>query len=1122
MKQNIYKTVLHPRSAALAALLVLVGTGFLVEVIAVGPAPPRASQTAALDLLSAGVHYRSGHARHKAIVYSGQERLYRELLDQGASLVDDYGSFTLLSVPDASLQLMEAQGAPSHSIRDDMNLILLRAGPFDTQDFPPDSRLEAGMPLADQGVGSLYLVQMRGPIKTEWIEWLERTASVICYIPNNAYLVRLQTESGAAVKAADLQAPDFVQWVGTYKPSYKVSPRLRPGSTEPARLTVQIVKTPHLDQDLAAIGTLSESRISPVVPILNCVDVSILAAPDRVAGLAAISDVLWIEPAPETRMFDERQDQIVAANYSGNQLAAPGYLNWLRSRGLDSPTDFIIDLADSGIDQGSLDPEILHKAFLSAAGNSRIAYARFLGADGQTGPVDDTTGHGTLNASIIAGYNESTGLPDIDTDGYAFGLGVAPFATLGITKVFDPDFTRPDYVSMVSSAYGLGARVSSNSWGQDGNSYTTSSQIYDALVRDAQPGVSGNQEMSIVFAVGNQGPFGHIASPANAKNVIAVGASQNLRPAGTDGCNITPAGASDVDSIIDFSSGGPVDDGRIKPDLVAPGTHIQGALSQDPANAALGICGPKDYPAGQSLYTWSSGTSHSVPAVAGVAALARQYIQQYTGNIPSPAMIKAFLINSTTYLAGAGAGDNLPGRNQGWGRVNLGTALDGQPRILIDQAHLMTATGQDFALKVKIADPSRQLRVTLVWTDAPGSPTASPIMNDLDLRVDYQGVSYIGNSFDGHSSVIGGPPDKLNNVESVWLPGGVTGDFTIHVVVANLVADGVPGNNTALDQDFALVVCNAQSEDPSVDSPPAVALTYPAGGEHIAGGSVAPIAWTAGDDKGIISQKVEVSIDDGMTYSVLAVLDGSVRSFNWLVPEIPTQQARIKVTAYDGVNLPVSAEPAAAFEIDQGPPDSSPPVVSLVSPPTGAVVPGGAGFEVAWTESDNIGVVRRVAALSTDGGRTFADIFNILAPSSGLDQTYSWQVPASLSASEAALRITVSDGAGNSAASTSGLFQVWAVPIIDSVIFTPSAASRGELIVNGRNFRKDETQVLVNGVLLKKLSFESPNAASGAFGQILCDDPKIRKRFPSGQPVNIVVTILRTGQASPPFQFIRE
>src|SRR5262249_4634369 len=177
--------------------------------------------------------------------------------------------------------------------------------------------------------------------------------------------------------------------------------------------------------------------------------------------------------------------------------------------------------------------------------------------------------------------------------------------------------------------------------------------------------------------------------------------------------------------------------------------------------------------------------------------------------------------------------------------------------------------------------------------------------------------------------------------------------------------------------------------------------------------------------------------------------------------------------------------------------------------------------KVAWTESDNIGVVKRVAALSTDGGRTFAEIFRVIAPGGAPNQSYTWQVPASLSAVEASLRITVSDGAGNSAAATSGLFQIWALPPISSASFNPNAGPPGELILNGKSFRKDEAQVLVNGIVLKRLSLQSPDGQPGIFARIVCDDPKIRKRIPAGLPVEIVVTIPRTGQVSPSFQFTR-
>src|SRR5262249_50691599 len=355
------------------------------------------------------------------------------------------------------------------------------------------------------------------------------------------------------------------------------------------------------------------------------------------------------------------------------------------------------------------------------------------------------------------------------------------------------------------------SRVSKHSWGAYNNACTADCQVYDSMVRDARRGDAGNQEMTIVFSSGNKGAGGNLTSPGNAKNVITVGASENLRE-GLDGCQINSDGADNINEIIGFSSGGPSADGRVKPDIVAPGTHIQGARSQSRAYQGAMVCGPANYPTNQFLYTWSSGTSHAAPAVSGAAALVRQYFQQSIGHAPSPAMVKAFLTNSATYMTGFHAGDNLPGNNQGWGLLNIGRAFDNSPRIMIDQAQTISNTGQTITQTGRVSDPTKPFRVTLAWTDAPGTPAANASVNDLDLQVDIGGKTYLGNNFSGEASAEGGTADHKNNLESVWLPAGVTGDFTVRVVGANIAGDGVPGNSDLTDQDFALVVYNAQAQ----------------------------------------------------------------------------------------------------------------------------------------------------------------------------------------------------------------------------------------------------------------------------------------------------------------------
>jgi subtilisin-like proprotein convertase family protein len=376
---------------------------------------------------------------------------------------------------------------------------------------------------------------------------------------------------------------------------------------------------------------------------------------------------------------------------------------------------------------------------------------------------------------------------------------------------------------LVIASFNAGAPITSNSWGADiAGAYSASSQAYDALTRDAAPATAGNQQMLHVFSAGNAGPGGStVGSPGTAKNVLTVGATESVRDQGiVDGCG--HANADNADDLASFSARGPTDDGRVKPDIVAPGVHIQGAASQDPSFDGFGVCGgpgspPSNrfYPDGQTLYTWSTGTSHSTPAVAGAASLLSNYYGRVLnpGGTPSPAMLKALLLNSPRYLTGAGAGDTLPSNTQGWGDVNLGSLFDGAPRELIDQSTLLTASGQEVTQPGAVASSGNPLRVTLAWTDAPGSTTGNAFVNDLDLEVTVGGSTYKGNVFSGATSSAGGVADTRNNVESVFLPAGLSGTVAVRIVARNLAGDGVPGNASTIDQDFALVTYNVAFAD---------------------------------------------------------------------------------------------------------------------------------------------------------------------------------------------------------------------------------------------------------------------------------------------------------------------
>lgn len=1061
--------------------------------------------------------YRSNSPTHKVVIQAGDTALRDSTLSEGGSIVEDYGAFVLMRAPAASADRVGVESTAGSSVRDDMNAVLLRAGSFDTLEGEPLSTNSLGE--ADTASEQLYIVQFVGPVKKQWVNELKSAAQLISYIPNNAYLVRADAAGLATINRLAAERP-FVQWTGAFKPSFKIAPEISLGSDEEIAVTVQFASTDASRDVQDLVARSSASIIGTPTSILNYTNIRAKIQSRLLADVARMSNVLWIEPWTEPVPHDEKQGLILAGKLTTNEPAS-SYLAWLQAKGITSTPDFTVDVTDTGIDQGVLDPQVLHKDFLNSAGAARVAYARYVGQFDQDIVPQDTQGHGTINASILGGYNVGTASPFVDPDGYRYGLGTHPYVKLGVTQIFAPDFTNPSFSSMVNMAYRDGARISNNSWGSYNNTYTADCQTYDALVRDAQSTVQGNQEMTIVFSSGNKGPGGQLTSPGNAKNVIMVGASENLR-AGIDGCGIDSSGADDIMSLISFSSGGPTADGRTRPDIVAPGTHIQGARSQSRSYNAGGVCGPGNYPFGQSLYTWSSGTSHAAPAVTGGAAIVRQLFQQATGKPPSPAMVKAYLTNSTSYMTGVLAGDSLPGASQGWGLMSLGRALDGVPRMLVDQDQVLANTGQVFTVLGRIADPSKPLRVTLAWTDAPGSPVANPVVNDLDLQLDVGGKTYLGNHFSGAVSVEGGTADRHNNIEAVWAPLGVSGDFTIRIVAANIAGDGVPGNADLTDQDFALVVYNVESPGGGlVDSPPSVSLTTPVGGEHFLVGSNLRIQWSASDDKGIQSQRVEFS-PDGVSFSPIALLNGTARIYDWKVPGWPTTTARIRVTALDGVNLPSSAMNPTPFEIVSGPPDTTPPTVTLLSHNGTDPVGGGLTSSIKWREADNVGVLRRVVEISSDNGNTYETIADITAPTIGDTQSFDWQVPVDMDSQKAKVRVTVYDGAGNSSAAASkNNFDIWALPIINAAAY--NEGDKPEFELSGRNFRVSETEIWVDDMPLKKIQYvDKYFTGNGTYKHISSFDKKLNKRVPDRTWVKVFVKVPRTGQVSPAFDFRRK
>jgi hypothetical protein len=745
--------------------------------------------------------------------------------------IADYGAWRLFDGDPAQLPARAWVLADAHRLEFDRLKVDTRLRSID---------VPAGFSLKPPVQAGLQIVQFVGPLKDAWLDQLRAAGAVpIQYIYNNGYLV--WADAGARSTLASMvdsgKILQFSQALpGFIKLGDSLFDRLQHGSASSSPVPVIVERYRHDGasgrESFTALGL---KPLDDWTPQLDYEIARFNLSLEQIRQLIDLPDVFWVGEYFAPSLNDEVQTQIVRGNFNASQSGPlqPGYLPWLESLGFpQDPAAYpILDITDSGIgDRTTMTGDPTLHLFGDSANASRMAYNQACTLN--NGVVD---GHGHLNANIALGYDlrENASTPGARFPGeYQRGLGVNPFGRLGGTRVFAPGFDLAacggTYAGVIQASYDAGARISSNSWGcaSCAVQYDISSQAYDVGTRDADPGMAGNQELITVFSAGNSGPGSRsVGSPGNGKNMITVGASENPRPLDedgtwTDGCQVDAGGADNAMDMIFFSSRGPAAGGRVKPDMVAPGTHVTG--TQANPSEGNGIC-DGSRPFGNQTYAASSGTSHAAPAVSGVASLSWWWMASGQGSLefdegspstPSPALMKAWLIAHPTYLTGKGANDNLPSNAQGYGMPNLADMFSDTPTFLSNQSHVFGNSGEVWTAQVQPVDPGRPVRIVLAWTDAPGAVGTSPQVNNLDLEVESAGVLLRGNAFEGAWSVTGGIPDALNNVEAVYLAPGSSGPLTITVRAFNIAGDGIPGNADPTDQDFALV-CNNCARQPT-------------------------------------------------------------------------------------------------------------------------------------------------------------------------------------------------------------------------------------------------------------------------------------------------------------------